>query len=186
MRLRTLFATLCLAALGRLRSAPRPRAVRSAHLGRDAAARHPHPVQRRIPGPRARARSARSGRSPSCREEFRRAGLQPGNHGSWFQDVPLVEITATGNPALHITGGQRRRPQFRLPHRLYRRLLPRPAARRGRQQRRRLRRLRDQRAGARLERLCRPRRARQDGDHPGQRSRLADRRACRARSTAGR
>src|SRR5689334_3320705 len=38
-------------------------------------------------------------------QEFRRAGLQPGNHGSWFQDVPLVEITATGNPALHVTGG---------------------------------------------------------------------------------
>jgi Zn-dependent M28 family amino/carboxypeptidase len=38
-------------------------------------------------------------------QEFRRAGLQPGNHGSWFQDVPLVEITATGNPQLHLTGG---------------------------------------------------------------------------------
>jgi Zn-dependent M28 family amino/carboxypeptidase len=38
-------------------------------------------------------------------QEFRRAGLQPGNHGSWFQDVPLVEITATGNPPLRVTGG---------------------------------------------------------------------------------
>ena len=38
-------------------------------------------------------------------QEFRRAGLQPGNHGSWFQDVPLVEITATGNPTLHVAGG---------------------------------------------------------------------------------
>src|SRR4051812_39973486 len=38
-------------------------------------------------------------------QEFRRAGLQPGNHGSWFQDVPLVEITAAGNPSLHVTGG---------------------------------------------------------------------------------
>jgi Zn-dependent M28 family amino/carboxypeptidase len=37
-------------------------------------------------------------------QEFRRAGLQPGNHGSWLQDVPLVEITATGNPALHVRG----------------------------------------------------------------------------------
>ena len=37
--------------------------------------------------------------------EFQRAGLQPGNHGSWFQDVPLVEITATGTPQLHVTGG---------------------------------------------------------------------------------
>jgi Zn-dependent M28 family amino/carboxypeptidase len=26
--------------------------------------------------------------------QFEQAGLQPGNHGSWFQDVPLVEITA--------------------------------------------------------------------------------------------
>lgn len=29
-------------------------------------------------------------------EQFARAGLQPGNHGSWFQEVPLVEITAGG------------------------------------------------------------------------------------------
>jgi Zn-dependent M28 family amino/carboxypeptidase len=27
-------------------------------------------------------------------ERFERAGLKPGNRGSWFQDVPLVEITA--------------------------------------------------------------------------------------------
>lgn len=27
-------------------------------------------------------------------EQFRAAGLQPGNHGSWVQDVPLVEMTA--------------------------------------------------------------------------------------------
>lgn len=26
-------------------------------------------------------------------EQFEKAGLQPGNNGSWFQDVPLVEIT---------------------------------------------------------------------------------------------
>jgi Zn-dependent M28 family amino/carboxypeptidase len=38
-------------------------------------------------------------------QEFQRAGLRPGNHGSWYQDVPLVEITATGNPALHVVGG---------------------------------------------------------------------------------
>jgi len=37
-------------------------------------------------------------------EEFARAGLQPGNHGSWYQDVPLVEITAQGNPRLEIEG----------------------------------------------------------------------------------
>jgi Zn-dependent M28 family amino/carboxypeptidase len=37
-------------------------------------------------------------------EEFRRAGLQPGNRGSWYQDVPLVEITAQGSPQLRIAG----------------------------------------------------------------------------------
>jgi Zn-dependent M28 family amino/carboxypeptidase len=28
-------------------------------------------------------------------DQFRKAGLQPGNKGSWYQDVPLVESTAT-------------------------------------------------------------------------------------------
>jgi Zn-dependent M28 family amino/carboxypeptidase len=37
-------------------------------------------------------------------ERFRAAGLQPGNNGSWFQEVPLVETTATPT-ALRITGG---------------------------------------------------------------------------------
>ena len=37
-------------------------------------------------------------------DEFRRAGLQPGNRGSWYQDVPLVEITAQGSPRLEISG----------------------------------------------------------------------------------
>jgi len=39
--------------------------------------------------------------------EFERAGLQPGNNGSWFQDVPLVEITLRDNPRLRISGGAR-------------------------------------------------------------------------------
>jgi Zn-dependent M28 family amino/carboxypeptidase len=38
-------------------------------------------------------------------QEFQRAGLQPGNNGSWYQDVPLVEITAQGDPQLRVTGG---------------------------------------------------------------------------------
>ena len=38
-------------------------------------------------------------------QEFQRAGLQPGNNGSWTQDVPLVEINATNNPSLTVTGG---------------------------------------------------------------------------------
>lgn len=39
-------------------------------------------------------------------EQFRAAGLQPGNKGSWTQDVPTVEITATNPAGLAITGGQ--------------------------------------------------------------------------------
>ena len=38
-------------------------------------------------------------------ERFADAGLEPGNEGSWFQDVPLVEITARGSPQLRVTGG---------------------------------------------------------------------------------
>ena len=38
--------------------------------------------------------------------EFARAGLQPGNNGSWYQDVPLVEITMQGAPRLRVTGGR--------------------------------------------------------------------------------
>ena len=38
-------------------------------------------------------------------QEFERAGLRPGNGASWYQDVPLVEITATGSPRLEIAGG---------------------------------------------------------------------------------
>jgi Zn-dependent M28 family amino/carboxypeptidase len=37
-------------------------------------------------------------------QQFARAGLQPGNHGSWFQDVPLVEITASNHEPLAIAG----------------------------------------------------------------------------------
>ena len=36
-------------------------------------------------------------------QRFEKAGLQPGNKGSWFQDVPLVESTATPT-ALTISG----------------------------------------------------------------------------------
>ncbi len=36
--------------------------------------------------------------------EFARAGLQPGNDGSWYQQVPLVEITMQGSPELKVTG----------------------------------------------------------------------------------
>ena len=39
-------------------------------------------------------------------DSFRQAGLQPGNNGSWFQEVPLVETNATPSP-LRITGGSK-------------------------------------------------------------------------------
>jgi Zn-dependent M28 family amino/carboxypeptidase len=39
-------------------------------------------------------------------ERFRKAGLKPGNKGSWFQDVPLVEITGQNVTPLRFTGGK--------------------------------------------------------------------------------
>lgn len=38
-------------------------------------------------------------------EEFGKAGLEPGNNGSWVQDVPLVEITGKDFAPLTISGG---------------------------------------------------------------------------------
>ncbi|PZU60133.1 MAG: peptidase M28 [Sphingobium sp.] len=38
--------------------------------------------------------------------EFARLGLKPGNNGSWFQDVPLVEITAKNVTPLSFSGGK--------------------------------------------------------------------------------
>jgi Zn-dependent M28 family amino/carboxypeptidase len=39
-------------------------------------------------------------------ERFQKAGLKPGNNGSWFQDVPLVELTASNVTPLTFTGGK--------------------------------------------------------------------------------
>lgn len=39
-------------------------------------------------------------------ERFRAAGLKPGNKGSWYQKVPLVEITSDPKMALSISGGK--------------------------------------------------------------------------------
>jgi Zn-dependent M28 family amino/carboxypeptidase len=39
-------------------------------------------------------------------ERFQAAGLKPGNNGSWFQDVPLVELTARNVSPLTFSGGQ--------------------------------------------------------------------------------
>ncbi|SCW47737.1 Zn-dependent amino-or carboxypeptidase, M28 family [Sphingobium faniae] len=38
--------------------------------------------------------------------EFAKLGLKPGNEGSWFQDVPLVEITAKNVSPLIFSGGK--------------------------------------------------------------------------------
>ena len=38
-------------------------------------------------------------------EQLGKAGLEPGNIGSWFQDVPLVEITAGDFSPLGVSGG---------------------------------------------------------------------------------
>src|SRR3546814_5690736 len=37
---------------------------------------------------------------------FEALGLKPGNKGSWFQDVPLVEIDAKNVSPLRFTGGK--------------------------------------------------------------------------------
>ena len=42
---------------------------------------------------------------PYLIQQMRRAGLKPGNHGSWTQDVPMVEMTASPDMALTIAGG---------------------------------------------------------------------------------
>ena len=39
-------------------------------------------------------------------QRLRAAGLQPGNHGKWTQDVPMVEITATDVQPFTFTGGR--------------------------------------------------------------------------------
>lgn len=39
-------------------------------------------------------------------EQFKAVGLQPGNKGSWFQQVPLVEITASNFSPLTVSGGK--------------------------------------------------------------------------------
>jgi Zn-dependent M28 family amino/carboxypeptidase len=44
--------------------------------------------------------------------KFSGAGLQPGNKGSWFQEVPLVEIAAKGVSPLVITGGNGKAMRF--------------------------------------------------------------------------
>jgi Zn-dependent M28 family amino/carboxypeptidase len=40
------------------------------------------------------------------RDEFEKLGLQPGNGNEYFQEVPLVEITAKVSPLMKISGGK--------------------------------------------------------------------------------
>ncbi|PWG03317.1 M28 family metallopeptidase [Sphingosinicella humi] len=39
-------------------------------------------------------------------QQFDKAGLQPGNNGSWYQEVPLVQVSLEGDPDLSFTGGK--------------------------------------------------------------------------------
>lgn len=39
-------------------------------------------------------------------KHFQKLGLKPGNNGSWFQDVPLVEIASQNHSGLNIAGGK--------------------------------------------------------------------------------
>ena len=55
------------------------------------------------------------GRGPGTRAEdltityiinrFKAAGLQPGNNGSWLQEVPIVDITANNSDGLSVQAG---------------------------------------------------------------------------------
>ncbi len=38
------------------------------------------------------------------KDEFQALGLQPGNGDSWYQDVPLIEITVENSPTLALSG----------------------------------------------------------------------------------
>ena len=71
------------------------------------------PVQTLKDVTRTLSSDAYGGRAPTSPEEAKtiayiaqrmaKAGLKPGNKGSWYQDVPMVEITATPSP-LAFTG----------------------------------------------------------------------------------
>ena len=61
-------------------------------------------------------------------EEFEKAGLEPGNNGSWVQEVPLVEITGKDYAPLTIGGRRRRSDRSRIRQRLGRGQLSRGRA----------------------------------------------------------
>src|ERR1700761_5662297 len=39
-------------------------------------------------------------------QQFKQIGLEPGNNGSYFQDVPMVEVKGTPSETMEITGGK--------------------------------------------------------------------------------
>jgi Zn-dependent M28 family amino/carboxypeptidase len=39
-------------------------------------------------------------------QQFKKLGLEPGNNGSYFQDVPMVEITGSPSATMEISGGK--------------------------------------------------------------------------------
>jgi len=39
-------------------------------------------------------------------QQFKKIGLEPGNNGSYFQDVPMVEVKGTPSETMEITGGK--------------------------------------------------------------------------------
>src|ERR1700742_3105727 len=39
-------------------------------------------------------------------QQFKKLGLEPGNNGSYFQEVPMVEITGSPSATMEITGGK--------------------------------------------------------------------------------
>ncbi len=57
---------------------------------------------------------------------MKRIGLQPGNNGSYFQDVPMVETTADEAATTMTLATAKRRPRAEVRHRL-RSSVPAPA-----------------------------------------------------------
>ncbi len=174
-----LAAGLCLAALPAL-AGPYPGHptttpdINAHDLSRRATRRSPHDAfEGRGPGTRA-------GRAASqwIADEMKRIGLKPGNHGSYFQTVPAVNITLDASKSSLVFKTAKGTidpkfpdedvywtPQFKSTPRL------------GEGFAARLRRLWRRRAGISLERLCRHRCEGEDGRHPRQRSGLRERRS---------
>jgi Zn-dependent M28 family amino/carboxypeptidase len=103
MRLRLTIAAIPLAALAGCvtpsADAPAGPQISQATLQRVTRTLSSDEFQGRAPGTEGETRTVEF-----LAREFQRAGLQPGNQGSWYQDVPLVEITAQGSPSLRVTG----------------------------------------------------------------------------------